>query len=293
MFCMQCGTELPDGAKFCVNCGTSQGDSKNNAGNGAVSAATGTKFVDAKCTNCGAKLEVDPNMKKASCSFCGAEFIVDQAISNYNISVNGNMNIGKATINVTGHDKNNLLMRAKDFEDKNKFDEAIDYYNRVLDIDFKDVDAKEGIQRINQKIKTDKFLKDAKKYEAGNKYDQAIICYKNVLDINSDNKMATRGTARVKKIIEEFIFLDEDASGFFGSTRKRLMRDSLIIYDSKGKKEVYSFEKMENLGLVGTSLHFDYPGIRTTVKVGGDKNDAIYHFIRNIMHGKLPLYKKF
>lgn len=292
MFCMQCGTELPDGAKFCFNCGASQGDSRNNSGSVAVPAATGTQFVDAKCTNCGAKLEVDPNMKKASCSFCGAEFIVDQAINNYNVHVNANMNIGQATINVTGLNKNNLLLRAKEFEEHNKFDEAIDYYNRVLDIDFNDIVAQEGIRRINQNLKINKLLMDAKNFEGGNKFDQAIRCYKNVLDIDSDNKIAKKGSSRVSKKIEDFVFLDEDASGFLGSTRKRLIRDSLIIYDSKGNEEIYSFGNMNNLRLSGTTLHFDYPGRWTEVKVGGNKNELIYRFIRNALCGKLPPYKK-
>ena len=32
MFCMNCGTQLPDGAKFCMNCGTKVG----GVGAGAV-----------------------------------------------------------------------------------------------------------------------------------------------------------------------------------------------------------------------------------------------------------------
>ena len=34
MFCMNCGTQLPDGAKFCMNCGTKVGE----VGAGAVPA---------------------------------------------------------------------------------------------------------------------------------------------------------------------------------------------------------------------------------------------------------------
>ena len=38
MFCMNCGTQLPDGAKFCMNCGTKVGE----VGAGAV--PSGTKY---------------------------------------------------------------------------------------------------------------------------------------------------------------------------------------------------------------------------------------------------------
>ena len=152
MFCMQCGTQLPDGAKFCVSCGAQLGGASAMPVHGNVPANTGTKFVDAKCTNCGAKLEVNPNMKKASCSYCGAEFLVEQAINNYHVQLTGNMNIGQATINVQGANKDNLLARARAFEANEELDEALEYYNRVLDIDFNDSIAKEGIVRTKDKI---------------------------------------------------------------------------------------------------------------------------------------------
>ena len=152
MFCMQCGTQLPDGAKFCVNCGAQLGGASTITAQGNGPANTGTKFVDAKCTNCGAKLEVDPNMKKAVCSYCGAEFIVDQAINNYNVQMTGNMNIGQATINVQGMDKGNLLVRAASFETSGDLEKALDYYNRVLDIDYNDAEAQEGASRLKEKI---------------------------------------------------------------------------------------------------------------------------------------------
>lgn len=41
-------------------------------------------LVNAKCTNCGANLEVD-NMKEAAiCQYCGSAYIVEKAINNYN-----------------------------------------------------------------------------------------------------------------------------------------------------------------------------------------------------------------
>ena len=41
---------------------------------------------------------------------------MEQAINNYNINVNGNLNVENATINVNGIDIDNLLLRARDFE---------------------------------------------------------------------------------------------------------------------------------------------------------------------------------
>ena len=152
MFCTDCGTKLPDNAKFCFNCGKKISDLGDDSQQNNVTNGTGTKLVNAKCTNCGAKLEVNPDVTKAKCSYCDAEFIVEQAINNYNIQVSGNMNINQATINVQGINKENLLARAKDFEEKHKLDEALDYYNRVLDIDFSDEVAKKGATRVKNII---------------------------------------------------------------------------------------------------------------------------------------------
>lgn len=52
MFCMNCGTELPDNAKFCLQCGEKQGS--DNLMNNST-----TKLIAAQCTNCNAPLEVD------------------------------------------------------------------------------------------------------------------------------------------------------------------------------------------------------------------------------------------
>lgn len=150
MFCYNCGAKLPDEAKFCMNCGTKL--------DGVVEektvrpASQNTKFVPAKCTNCGGELTVDPNQQSATCPYCNTSFIVEQAITNYNIgSMKGNMNIGNATINVNGLNIDNLLARAKDFEMHNDFDNALIYYNKVLDVDISNLEAREGIKSTQEK----------------------------------------------------------------------------------------------------------------------------------------------
>jgi len=44
------------------------------------------KLVAAKCTQCGACLDVNKSQEAAVCGFCGSAFIVQKAISNYNTS---------------------------------------------------------------------------------------------------------------------------------------------------------------------------------------------------------------
>lgn len=45
----------------------------------------GTNLTPAICTQCGAKIEVDPRQEAAVCKFCGTPFIVEKAIIDYNI----------------------------------------------------------------------------------------------------------------------------------------------------------------------------------------------------------------
>ena len=44
-----------------------------------------TRLVPAVCTQCGAKLEVDPTQDAAVCPYCNTPYIVDKAIQNYNV----------------------------------------------------------------------------------------------------------------------------------------------------------------------------------------------------------------
>lgn len=151
MFCMNCGTELPDNAKFCLQCGEKQGSidysdvlKRNN---------NMTKLVAAQCTNCNAPLEVDSTKEAAICPFCNTPYIVSQAINNYNVKMNGNMNITNATINIEGGSNiSNLLKRAERFEEAGDYNNALEYYDKELDIDVDRVEAQQGIERINKII---------------------------------------------------------------------------------------------------------------------------------------------
>ena len=48
-------------------------------------------LVNAKCTNCGANLNIDNSKEAAICDHCGSAFIVEKAIQNYNITNNNNV----------------------------------------------------------------------------------------------------------------------------------------------------------------------------------------------------------
>lgn len=99
-------------------------------------------FIPAKCTQCGANIEVDDSRDAGICKFCGTAFVTEKAINHYNIQ--------NATINVSGFDINNLLIRARNFEKDGDSEKAIEYYNRILDIDANYIDAIQGIERLTK-----------------------------------------------------------------------------------------------------------------------------------------------
>lgn len=45
-------------------------------------------LMEAKCTNCGGKLQIDNKKEAAVCPYCGSTFIVEKGIQLYNQSCN-------------------------------------------------------------------------------------------------------------------------------------------------------------------------------------------------------------
>ena len=113
--------------------------------------------MQVKCTNCGASLNVDPNQRSAVCPYCRAEYIVEQAIKEYNITINGDFTANGAIINING---NNMLERANQFAKKGDFPKAIEYFNGVLDIDVNSKDAVIGIQKIQNALNKYVYFKE-------------------------------------------------------------------------------------------------------------------------------------
>lgn len=64
-------------------------------------------LVNAKCTNCGAELQVDNTKDAAICQYCGSAYIVEKAINNYN-TVN---NIHAGVVNIYGGNSADFVIR--------------------------------------------------------------------------------------------------------------------------------------------------------------------------------------
>lgn len=128
-------------------------------------------LVNAKCTSCGSPLTVDNDRGVATCEFCGSSYVVENAILNYNNTIN----INNATVNVIGSNIENLLARAKTFENNGDISKAKEYYNRILDIDINNYDANESLARILNAEKK-KFKCPVCGYESINIVDRCPIC---------------------------------------------------------------------------------------------------------------------
>lgn len=89
-------------------------------------------FVAAKCTQCGADIEVDDTKEAGICRYCGTAFVTEKAINNYNTYITNNF--AGANINVVGGNVNNLLDIAKASLNGGNGKEAFDYANKVLEI---------------------------------------------------------------------------------------------------------------------------------------------------------------
>lgn len=92
-------------------------------------------FVAAKCTQCGANIEVDDTKEAGICKFCGTAFVTEKAINNYNTYVTNNNNFAGANINVMSGNIDNLIKMAENAEGAGNSKEANEYYSKVLELE--------------------------------------------------------------------------------------------------------------------------------------------------------------
>lgn len=90
-------------------------------------------LVAAKCTNCGASLEIDNRQEAAICKYCNSAFIVEKAIHNYNTYNQNQYHIQNAQLIVEDHNSiEKQLENAETFFLKHKDKEkAHVYFNNV------------------------------------------------------------------------------------------------------------------------------------------------------------------
>lgn len=101
-------------------------------------------LVQAKCTNCGANLEVDNTKEAAICEFCGTPYIVEKAINNYN-TVN---NIQAGVVNIYGGSSADFVIKAGKLIKYNGASTDVIIPNSVKEIDSKAFENCDGITSV-------------------------------------------------------------------------------------------------------------------------------------------------
>lgn len=94
-------------------------------------------LVAAKCTQCGANIEVDDTKEAGICKHCGTAFITEKAINNYTTNItnhivnNNNFAGANVTIQNDVEDVEQLIKRATTFETLNEFDKSLKVYCEI------------------------------------------------------------------------------------------------------------------------------------------------------------------
>ena len=88
-------------------------------------------LVIAKCTGCGANINVDDSKRSGICEFCRAEFVTQDVIKNTHIT----KNFAGANINIVKEDVESLLIMARKSLDIENIVDAMNRIDRVLEVE--------------------------------------------------------------------------------------------------------------------------------------------------------------
>ena len=91
-------------------------------------------LVQAKCTNCGASIEVDPQMEAGICPYCNTAYITQKAIVNYNTTIVNHNTIHADTVNIVGGDYENFIKVARECWAGHDFEGAYQNFTKALEM---------------------------------------------------------------------------------------------------------------------------------------------------------------
>ena len=136
------------------------------------------------------------------------------------------MNINNATININnGMNIDNLMKRAQRFEADGNYKQAVEYYNKVLDLDINQLEAQNCINRIMKEIDDYVYFK------------------------SNANKVFTFGTLSLKK--EKLVFANKNGKEtvYFLhriSNPRVTIAGLVFIYDNKTAEITYATSEAKN-----------------------------------------------
>lgn len=186
------------------------------------------KLIAMKCPCCNGELNVDSDREFCFCQYCGTKIMIDDEIKKAK-----GMALTSRTLEV-----DNLLKRAKRFESTGSEDIALEYYDKVLDVDADNEEAIEGIHRITTTVtEPNLFVKYENTGTWASKYDLYVDGVHYGKMRVGDSKCfvcATGDPHRIKIKIDE---VEIDAV-FAPSTKYEEGRLTLGIWGNKGIQAV-------------------------------------------------------
>lgn len=183
MKCSKCGAESVEGDKFCATCGTPLAipsvpklkQSETGRQYPVSSIASGyTKLLKLTCPSCGGSLELPDNLTVAHCIYCGTKILLDQeGVVHERRDLSRYIELCKVAVEAKNHT------------------EVIEYCNRILELDPKNIEA-----WINKAVSTFWLTTGAH-----NRYDEAMEYLKKASQIAQDDErvVGARETLRKKQ----------------------------------------------------------------------------------------------
>lgn len=92
-------------------------------------------IVQAKCTNCGANIEVDPRTEAGICPYCKTAYITQKAIVNYNTTIVNNNAIYADKVDIFGGNFGNFMRNAMECWEGNDYEGAFQSFSKALDLE--------------------------------------------------------------------------------------------------------------------------------------------------------------
>lgn len=96
-------------------------------------------LIPAKCTECGANINIDSEKKLGVCEYCGQPFVVQEAIQNFNTSYNitNNNNISAKVVNVYDNKSSDFIIKAGELVEYNGSSQNVLVPDSVSSIGFR------------------------------------------------------------------------------------------------------------------------------------------------------------
>ena len=116
-------------------------------------------LVQAKCTNCGANLEVENTKDAAICPYCGSAYVVEKAINNYSTT----NNISGSIVNIYGGTSSDFQIRGGVLEKYNGPETNVVIPDNVVEIGYSAFGGCKGIKSVIipnsvKRIEADAFI---------------------------------------------------------------------------------------------------------------------------------------